>query len=111
LPSLDTSAPTAPVNLAAATFATSGTQNTVVLTWSPSTDNVGVAGYEIYRNGVKIAQAAQPGYTDAGVASGQTYNYFVLAFDAAGNRSLASNPLPVTPNQASLGVTVSGQVI
>jgi chitin-binding protein len=58
----------------------------------------------------KIATVSQPGYTNTGISSGTTYNYFVIAFDAAGNRSGASAPLSVTPNVASLGVTVSGQV-
>ncbi len=109
-PSLDTTAPTAPAGLAATTFATSATTSSVVLTWNAATDNVGVAGYEVYRAGVKIATVTQPGYTATGVASGTTANYFVIAYDAAANRSVASNQLTVTPNQASLGVTVGGQL-
>lgn len=104
----DTTAPTAPANLAAATFATSADKSTVILTWNPSTDNVAVTGYEIWRDGAKVATVTQPGYTLANVASGATSVYHVVAYDAAGNRSGGSNQLPVKPNQVSLGVTVSG---
>ncbi|MFZ3209228.1 MAG: hypothetical protein WA140_10395 [Geobacteraceae bacterium] len=110
LPGMDTTPPTAPSNLSASTFALTSTTSSVVLSWSPSTDNKAVTGYEIYRNGSKIATVSLPGYTDPSVGSNATYNYFIMAFDAAGNRSIASNQLLVTPNQASLGVTVNGQL-
>jgi chitin-binding protein len=110
LPATDIIAPSAPTGLSAATFAQTGTTSSVVLSWKASTDNVEVTGYEIYRNGSKIATVSQPGYTDPSVLSNITYTYFVKAFDAAGNRSNASNQLLVRPNQTSLGVTVNGQV-
>ncbi len=110
LPQMDVSAPLAPSNLSASTFAQSSTTSSVVLSWSPSTDNTAVTGYEVYRNGSRIATVAQPGYTDPSVTSNVTYTYFVMAFDAAGNRSIASNQLLVTPNQTSLGVVVNGQL-
>ena len=104
LPGSDVIAPTAPSSLTATTFALTATTSSVVLSWSPSTDNTAVIGYEVYRNGVRISTVAAPGYT------GSTYTYFIMAFDAAGNRSIASNQLLVTPNQPSLGVTVNGQL-
>lgn len=110
LPGSDVVAPTAPSSLSATTFALTATTSSVVLSWSPSTDNTAVTGYEVYRNGVRISTVAAPGYTDPSVASGSSYTYFVMAFDAAGNRSIASNQLLVTPNQPSLGVTVNGQL-
>ncbi|HBA71842.1 MAG: hypothetical protein A2X82_03335 [Geobacteraceae bacterium GWC2_55_20] len=110
LPGSDVIAPTAPSSLTATTFALTATTSSVVLSWSPSTDNTAVIGYEVYRNGVRISTVAAPGYTDPSVASGSTYTYFIMAFDAAGNRSIASNQLLVTPNQPSLGVTVNGQL-
>ncbi len=55
--------------------------------WIPSTDNVGVTGYRIYRNGTQVAQvdgnATQ--WTDATLANSTTYTWAVEAFDAAGN--------------------------
>lgn len=110
LPQQDIFAPSAPSNLTASASALSATNNSVLLAWNPSTDNTAVTGYEVYRNGSKIATVYQPGYTDPSLASGTLYTYYITAQDAAGNRSAASNQLPVTPNQASLGVTISGQI-
>ena len=110
LPRTDLVSPTAPSGLVASTFAQSATASSVVLSWNLSTDNTAVAGYEIYRGGSRIATVTLPGYTDPSVTSAVTYTYFIVAFDAAGNRSIASNQLLVTPNQATLGVLVNGQL-
>lgn len=107
---LDLIAPSAPTGLAAVTTAISGTNSSVALSWSGSTDNIGVTGYDVFRDGVKIGTVTSTSYTDASVTSAVTYAYTVKAFDKAGNRSAASTALSVTPNRASLGVTVSGQV-
>ncbi|MBI2354093.1 MAG: Ig-like domain repeat protein [Deltaproteobacteria bacterium] len=110
LPGMDISAPTAPVNLSAVTFATSADKSSVVLTWNASTDNTAVAGYKVYSGNTIIATVTQPGYTDTNRTSGAAYTYYVVAFDAVGNPSVASNQLSVTPNQVTLGVTLSGQL-
>jgi len=110
LPQSDILAPTAPTNLSAVTAAVSGTNSSVTLSWSAASDAVAVTGYEVFRDGVMIATVTTTGYTDPSVQSGLGHSYTVKAFDAAGNRSAASTALSVTPNQASLGVTVSGQV-
>jgi hypothetical protein len=86
-PTNDTTAPSTPTVLRA----TGASSSTNGLTWVASSDNVGVAGYEIYRDGVKIATATGTTYTDAGLNSGTAYVYKVKAFDAAGNTSAASN--------------------
>jgi chitodextrinase len=75
--------PTAPNNLTGV----SGSPTTVNLSWTGSTDNVGVAGYYIFRNGVKIATTAQTTYGDNGLTGSTTYSYFVEAFDLGGNAS------------------------
>lgn len=110
LPKRDIFAPTAPSSLTASSSALSATNSSVLLAWNPSTDNTAVTGYEVYRNGSKIATVSLAGYSDPSVTSGTIYTYYITALDAAGNRSTASNQLPVTPNQASLGVTVNGQL-
>jgi chitin-binding protein len=110
VPVIDITPPTAPSNLSASTFALSPATSSVVLMWSPSTDNKAVTGYEIYRDGSKIATVTMPGYTDPLLTNSTTYTYFIVAFDGAGNRSVASTQLLVTPNQPSLGVTVNGQL-
>ena len=61
---------------------------TLVLWWPASTDNVGVAGYNIYRDGVKIGTSPYPVYTDMGLAVDTKYCYQVEAFDGAGNTSV-----------------------
>lgn len=109
LPQIDNVPPTAPANLSATVSATSATTSSVLLAWSAATDNTAVTGYDVLRNGVRIATVTQPGYTDPLVAAGVTVTYAVVAFDAAGNRS-ASSQLSVTPSPASLDVTVGGQV-
>ena len=60
------------------------------LTWNAVTDNAGVTGYDVYRNGSLLATAAGPSYSDTTVVPGTTYTYAVAAFDAAGNVSAPS---------------------
>jgi hypothetical protein len=91
----DTTPPTPPTNLAA----TSPDPTHVNLRWGPSTDNVGVAGYDVYRNGSATPLATgvtSTSYTDASVSPGTTYTYTVAAYDAAGNVSAPSNPAQIT---------------
>jgi len=84
--------PSAPGNL----HTTSVAATSVGLAWDASTDNVGVTGYDVFRDGAQIATAPGTTYTDNGVTGGNTYTYTVKAHDAAGNQSPASNSLPVT---------------
>jgi hypothetical protein len=92
----DTTPPTVPTNLTA--VAAGPTQ--VNLTWGASTDNVGVAGYDIYRNGVEIgATTTATSYGDTTVSAGATYAYSVSAYDANGNESDQTAAVTVTvPN-------------
>ncbi len=87
----DAQPPTAPTALAAVLNGSSQ----VSLTWTASTDNVGVAGYNVLRNGVKIATVSTNAYIDSSVVSNTSYTYTVTAFDAAGNVSPASNSVTV----------------
>ncbi|MFD0331475.1 fibronectin type III domain-containing protein [Streptacidiphilus monticola] len=91
--------PTVPANL----HTTSVAATSVSLAWNASTDNVGVTGYTVYRNGVQLATTAPATttYTDQSVAAGTSYTYTVDAFDAAGNHSAQSSPLAVTTPTAS----------
>ena len=86
----DTIAPTTPANLTA-----TRSSSTIDLAWSTSTDNIGVAGYAITRNGVVITTALNPFYNDTSMAAG-SYTYSVAAFDEAGNISASSSPVTVT---------------
>jgi hypothetical protein len=117
----DTSPPTAPSSLAA-----SVSGPTVSLTWGAATDNVGVTGYEVYRSatsgftpsaGNRVATVTSLAYTE-NPGTG-TWYYLVLAKDAAGLSSPASNqatavvaPDTVAPSApASLSATVSGSSV
>jgi hypothetical protein len=78
----------------------------VTLVWTASTDNVGVAGYEILRNGTRLAVAARTAssYSDTTALPNSQYSYAVRAFDGAGNYSGASNGVAVTtPGIATAG--------
>ena len=92
----DTTAPTAP---GAVTAAATG-PTSVQLSWTASTDNVGVTGYDIYRGSATTPLASVAGsvtsYVDNTVSAEQTYTYKVVAEDAAGNRSAATTSAPVT---------------
>jgi hypothetical protein len=91
-PPADTAAPSAPAGLQA----TAGNAQ-VSLTWSAAADDVGVAGYRLYRDGTQIAAPAATSYTDAGLTNGRGYVYTVRAVDAAGNISASSDAVPATP--------------
>lgn len=97
----DTTAPTAPTGLTAP----SKTDTTVNLTWTASTDNVGVAGYDVYRDTTKINASLIAGtsYTVTGLSASTAYSFTVKAKDAAGNESAASAALSVTTNASSSG--------
>jgi hypothetical protein len=84
-PSGDTTAPTAPTALTV----TGKTQSTVSLSWTASTDNVGVAGYNVY-NGQFDGSTTSTSFTVSGLACGTAYTLGVEAFDAAGNKSARS---------------------
>lgn len=89
----DTIAPTVPTNLAA--VAASAT--TVNLTWTASTDAIGVASYRVQRDGVVIASSVTgTSFSDTGRTQNTTYSYTVSAVDAAGNRSVESGAAQVT---------------
>lgn len=87
----DDEPPTAPQNLRL----DSKTANTVSLKWDASQDNIGVAGYNVYRNDVKIATVQTNSYRDTGLKSDTEYDYFVESFDTKGNTSKPSNKLVV----------------
>ncbi len=71
-------------------------QTAATLVWTPTTDNVGVAAYNIYRNGALAGVVNTPlTYYDLALSPGTSYSYTVAAFDAAGNLSPQSSPLSV----------------
>lgn len=94
----DTQAPTQPQNLQA----TAINRQRVDLSWTASTDNVGVDGYQVFRNSAPLDVATGTTYSDTTATASTTYTYTVVAFDSAGNNSVASAPAQATtPANAS----------
>jgi hypothetical protein len=91
----DTTVPSTPTGLAAAMNGATASR----LTWTASTDNVGVTGYEVRRDGVLLGTVAGSPFNDGGpLTAGATYGYTVVAVDAAGNHSGAASASLVVPN-------------
>jgi len=63
----------------------------VELAWDPSSDDVAVVGYKIYRNGAYLASVATTDYTDAAVVPDTRYCYTVSAYDQSANDSALSS--------------------
>lgn len=102
----DTTPPTAPTNLGA----TAASPTQIDLSWGASTDDVGVAGYRVFRGSTQVASVSGSSttYADASVAAGTTYTYTVEAYDAAGNVSAPSNS--ATTATPALTGSVAGTV-
>ncbi|RKH14460.1 alpha-amylase [Corallococcus sp. CA047B] len=96
-PVVDTTAPSTPTGLTAP----SKTDTSVSLAWTASTDNVGVTGYLVFRNGTQVGTPTGTAFTDTGLSSNVAYSYTVKAKDAAGNTSAASTALSVTTSTGS----------
>jgi chitodextrinase len=82
----DTGPPSQPQNLAA----TGATETSISVSWSASTDDVGVTGYDVYRGGARVDSTSATSYTFGGLSCGTTYALAVEAHDAAGKRSSSS---------------------
>jgi len=102
VPPPDTVPPTRPGTPAASAITSSG----ATLTWTASTDAVGVSGYDVYREAgatdVKVGSPASPSFALTGLTPDTSYTFYVIARDAAGNSSAASAPVTFT--------TLTGQV-
>lgn len=88
----DTMAPSTPTGLSVTMISSSQ----INFVWNPSTDNVGVVGYRVYRNNSQIATTNTPSYADNGLAANTAYVYAVAATDAAGNVSALSSSISAT---------------
>lgn len=88
----DTTAPSIPDGLKAPSAA----ETEVRLTWSASSDNVKVKGYEVLCDDQKIGTTGDTSYCSKGLIPGKTYAYAVRALDTAGNISGNSDTLRIT---------------
>ncbi|MEX0272816.1 MAG: fibronectin type III domain-containing protein, partial [Flavobacteriaceae bacterium] len=93
----DTQSPTAP-----ALSSTGQTQTTADLSWSGATDNIGVAGYKVFKDGtLETTLGNITTYQVTGLTASTTYSFTVTALDAAGNESAPSNSVSVTTDSTS----------
>ncbi|MDH2443028.1 DNRLRE domain-containing protein [Amnibacterium sp. CER49] len=100
----DTTPPSTPGSFKA----TVASNTQVNLSWTASTDNVGVTGYRVYRGGTLLTTTSGTtlGYNDTTAAAGTTYTYQVSAIDAAGNESVKASAT-VTTTGGTTGTTIS----
>ena len=117
-PPPDVTLPSAPTGLGVSV----STPTSVSLTWSPATDNVGVAGYGLYLDGTRLRDTQGTSATFGGLMCGTTHFFGIDAVDAAGNRSgvttvtattaaCDTTPPTVSVAQPSAGATVSGTAV
>jgi hypothetical protein len=101
----DTQAPSVPTNLKA----TAASSSQINLSWTASTDNVGVKGYKVYRGTTLIATTTTTSYANTGLAASTTYTYRVSAFDAAGKVSSQSVAASATTKAPALTVKTNNK--
>ena len=85
--------------------ATASSSSEIRLTWTASTDNSGVTGYKIYRNGTDAFSSATTSATDSSLVPTTQYCYTVSAVDAAGNESTTSASICATTNAVKYAIT------
>ena len=97
-PPPDTTAPTQPTGL----NATPSSASQIGLSWTASTDNVAVTGYNVFRNGVQVGTTTTATtYVDGGLTANTTYSYTIAAVDATGNTSTNSTATTATTTQVT----------
>jgi hypothetical protein len=96
----DSEAPSVPGNLQV----DSVTTDSIDLSWNASTDNEGVSGYDIFREGSLLTTITGTSYTDTGLTAGATYGYQVRAFDFTGNQSALSGTVSGTTDDIAVDV-------
>jgi chitodextrinase len=100
----DTTAPLPPSTIAASPI--SSTQ--ILLSWSGASDNVGVAGYKVFRNGAYMIGVTTTTFTDSNVSPSTPYSYYVKVVDAAGNESSSSATITATTSAITTTSTETG---
>ena len=96
----DTEAPSTPTNVSANTISDSS----FGLTWTASTDNNVVAGYDIYVNGALNSSVSNLTTTITGLTATTEYTVYIIAKDASGNTSTESTTIDVTTTAGGTGV-------
>jgi len=86
--SIDNVSPSTPTNVSLQQISA----GSVDVSWASSTDPAGIAGYQVFQNGIQVATATGSPYTDSGLTIGAVYSYRIAAYDVAGNVSNQSAP-------------------
>ena len=108
--STGTTSDTTPPSVPTALKATAASSSQINLSWSPSTDNVGVTGYYVYLNDKPLATTTGTSFSHTGLTAGATYNYRVSAYDAAANNSAWTASIAATPSSGATGDTTAPSV-
>src|SRR5256886_5414765 len=87
---------TTPPSVPTAPPATAASSSQINLSSAASSDNVGVSGYRVLRDGAQIATTSTTSFPNTGLSPSTTYSYTVAAFDAAGHLSAQSSPASAT---------------
>ncbi|MFT5036706.1 MAG: hypothetical protein ACI9VM_000269 [Candidatus Azotimanducaceae bacterium] len=101
---IDSTPPTVPANFAVAPISVSQ----IDLVWDVSSDNVGVGGYQVFRDAAQIATTTLSSYSDTGLSSSTLYTYFITAFDTSFNYATPTAALATTtlaPSAAPIATT------
>ena len=97
-PVADTQAPTSPTSLTASNI----TSTSLQISWTASTDNIGVTAYDVYMNGTLRTTVSTTTASITGLSAGTTYSFYAKAKDAAGNASANSTTINATTTATSL---------
>lgn len=99
----DKTTPLRPTDL----LASAASSSSIALNWTASSDDVGVTGYKIFRNGSQISTSTANAFSDTGLSSSKTYTYNVSAYDAAGNESAQSSSATATTLATNASDTIA----
>ncbi|MHB8660392.1 MAG: putative glycoside hydrolase [Minisyncoccota bacterium] len=98
--------PSVPTNLSASTISSS----LINISWTASISDIGVVGYNVYRNGTQIATTTSTSYSDTGLTASTAYSYSVSAYDAPGNTSVQSTSISATTTAIVSGTGGGGAI-
>ncbi len=82
----------------------------IELSWTSSTDNIGVLGYRVFRDGSLAGTTTSNSFQDTGLSAETAYSYTVVAFDGAGNTSSNSSSSSATTEAAPTSGTLDIRV-
>ncbi|MBO0440463.1 M60 family metallopeptidase [Candidatus Enterococcus ikei] len=95
-PIIETPAPSKPANVVSSNI----TQDSITLTWTASNSPIGVSGYNIYRNGIKISTVRTASFKDSNLQANTMYTYQITAFDSKNKESVKSDSTTLKTKEA-----------